>query len=397
MSSLDAFRSEVRDWLETHCPPSMRTRGREKDWVWGGRRGTFAHPDARVWLHNMANRGWTCPTWPRAYGGGGLTFDENQVLQQELRHINARIPLQSFGISMLGPILLEYGDEAQKQRHLPAIARGEIRWCQGYSEPGAGSDLASLNTTAELIGDEYVVNGSKIWTSFAHLSDWIYCLVRTDRDAPKHEGISFLLLDMQSPGVTATPIQLISGASQFCETHFDNVRVPKSQLVGGENEGWGIAKRLLQHERNMVAGTGSSGRRKDSSRSVENLAKHYLGEHNGQISDPDIRVRVIQHKMNAQAFGLTLQRAAEEARSLSAPSPASSMFKYFGTEQSKARFDLTMEILGTRGLGWEAPGFSEQELAATRQWLRSRANSIEGGTSEIQLNVIAKRVLALPD
>jgi alkylation response protein AidB-like acyl-CoA dehydrogenase len=394
---MKAFRQEVEQWLAENCPESMRTGGSEADWVWGGRNATFSHPDAKDWLQAMGTKGWTCPTWPKKYGGGGLSHEENQVLQAELKKINARSPLLSFGISMLGPVLLEYGNEEQKLEHLPKIVRGEIRWCQGYSEPGSGSDLASLQTRAVIDGDDYVINGSKTWTSFADLSDWIFCLVRTNPDVPKHEGISFVLFDMTSAGVQTKPIQLIGGSSQFCETFFDGVRVPRKNLVGTENQGWTIAKKLLQHERNMVAGMGSRGSSRNPEHSMENQAKRYVGEIQGKIASSTLRDDITQQKMDVKAFALTLQRSADEARSSAAPSPASSMFKYFGTELNKNRFNIMMEMLGSQGLGWQGDAFTGRELATTREWLRSKANSIEGGTSEIQLNVIAKRVLGLPD
>ncbi len=387
---MEKFRQETRDWLDAKCPQSMRSPGSEKDALWGGRAAKHPSQDAKDWLDAMVSKGWTCPTWPKEYGGG-LSHEENMILQSELRRINARPPLISFGISMLGPVLLEYGTEEQKLEYLPKIMRGEIRWCQGYSEPGAGSDLASLQTRAVVDGDDYIVNGSKVWTSYADHADWIFCLVRTDTDAPKHEGISFILFDMASPGVTTKPIQLISGSSPFCETFFDDVRVPRKNLVGQENQGWVIAKKLLQYERNMISGMGTRSGAKGPQRSMENQAKLQLGETNGKIANPDIREEICRHKMDGQAFALTRQRAAEESKSSSVPSPASSMFKYYGTELNKSRFELLLEIFGSQSLRWE------DDSTITREWLRSRANSIEGGTSEIQLNVMAKRVLGLPD
>tara|TARA_B100001093_G_C26690731_1_gene954686 strand:- start:148 stop:1185 length:1038 start_codon:yes stop_codon:yes gene_type:complete len=345
----------------------------------------------------MGEKGWTCPTWPKKYGGGGLSHEENMILQQELGQLNARPPVISFGINMLGPVLLEYGTEEQKLEHIPKIVRGEIRWCQGYSEPGSGSDLASLQTRAMPDGDDYVINGQKVWTSYANFADWIFCLVRTDPEAPKHEGISFILFDMTSPGVSTKPIKLISGASPFCETFFDDVRVPRSQLVGKENQGWTIAKKLLQHERNNIAGMGTRGGSKNNINSIENQAKKYLGENEGKIADDAIRSLITKHQMDGKAFSLTLRRSADEAKSTSAPSPASSMFKYYGTEQNKNRYEVMLKILGSQGLGWEGTGYEERELLTTREWLRSKANSIEGGTSEVQMNIIAKRVLGLPD
>ena len=394
--SLDAFRAATSDWLETNCPASMRTPAlSEDDSVWGGRNARYANPEAKLWLDRMGAKGWTVPSWPKQYGGGGLSADEERVLQQELRRIHARSPLQSFGIGMLGPVLLEYATEEQKLEHLPKIVRGEIRWCQGYSEPGAGSDLAGLQTKAVDQGDHYLVNGSKIWTSYANYADWIFCLVRTDTAAPKHEGVSFLLFDMESPGVSTQPIKLISGASPFCQTFFDNVKVPKHQLIGRINRGWEIAKRLLQHERNMISGVGG-GPGGGGSRLADS-AKRYAGVDGSRIADNALRTDVVVQQINDAAFGLTLARAGENARVGKADGNLSSMFKYYSSEQNKRRFELMLRVMGTQSLGWEGSGFDDAEIATTRGWLRSRANSIEGGTSEVQLNVIAKRVLGLPD
>lgn len=394
---LERFRNDVREWLEENCPPSMRTPMPEDEVVWGGRKATFKNPESRLWLERMASRGWTAPTWPKAYGGGGLEPDENRVLQQELARIDARPALNSFGIWMLGPALLEFASEEQKQRFLPPIVRGEIRWCQGYSEPGAGSDLAGLQTRAEDRGDHWLVNGSKIWTSYADHADWIFCLVRTEPDAPKHQGISFLLFDMESPGVSTSPIRLISGSSPFCQTFFDNVEVPRENLVGERGKGWSIAKRLLQHERQMISGIGGNSALGASPSALENLAKQYVGERDGRVADPVLRDRIAAHRMNDHAFRLTTARAFEEAKAGRSDGNLSAMFKYYGSEQNKRKFELMLEILGTQALGWSGPGFDDRELDITRQWLRSKANSIEGGTSEVQLNIIAKRVLDLPD
>ena len=397
MSDLQDFRAEVRSWLEANCPPSMRTPTPEDEVVWGGRRERFTNPESKIWLERMAAKGWTAPRWPTAYGGGGLSFQEERLLQEEMQRIRARTPLNSFGLWMLGPALLEFASEAQKQEHLPKIVRGEIRWCQGYSEPGYGSDLAALQTKAEDQGDCYLVNGSKIWTSYADEADWIFCLVRTDSKAPKHQGISFLLFDMDSPGVTTSPIELISGASPFCQTFFDNVRVPKGNLVGEVNQGWTIAKRLLQHERNMVAGIGGNSSVGGSGRRLEDIAKRYVGERDGRIGERTLRQDISAHRMNDRAFQLTLARNGEEAKTGAANGHLASMFKYYGTEQNKRKYELMLQAMGSAALGWEGGGFVPAELGTTRQWLRSKANSIEGGTSEVQLNVIAKRVLGLPD
>lgn len=396
-TDLDTFRGEIRSWLDDNCPPSMRTPTPENEVVWGGLKEPFHNPESKTWLDNMASRGFTAPTWPKEYGGGGLSPDENKILQEELRRISARPALNSFGLWMLGPALLEFASEEQKKQYIPDIVNGRIRWCQGYSEPGAGSDLAGLQTKAEDQGDHYLVNGSKIWTSYADEADWIFCLVRTDSNAPKHEGISFVLFDMNSKGVSVSPIQLISGSSPFCQTFFDNVEVPKSQLVGQLNKGWTIAKRLLQHERQHISGIGGASALGGSGRRLEDVFKKYVGTNGERISDPDMRGEVLDHNIDDRAFMLTLARSAEDAKAGNSNAHLASMLKYYGSEQNKRKYELFLRAMGTQALGWEGDAFSAMELATPRQWLRSKANSIEGGTTEVQLNVIAKRVLGLPD
>jgi len=394
VDELAEFRVEARTWLETNCPPSMRTPMPEGERVWGGRKPTFTNPESMIWFERMVARGWTVPTWPIEYGGGGLSGAQALVLKEEMQRVGCRTPLFGFGISMLGPVLLKYGTPEQKAEHLPKIARGEIRWCQGYSEPGAGSDLASLQTRAEDRGDHFLVNGQKIWTSYAHLADWIFCLVRTDTSS-KQGGISFLLFDMTSPGVEARPIGLISGTSAFCETFFTDVTVPKRNLVGRLNDGWTIAKELLQHERGMISEIGRA--IGATVPDVDIVAKLYCGGPDGHIADPVLRDAVTRQAMDDHAFQLTLRRAAEESEAGAASGGLSSMFKYYGTEQNKRKFELILKCAGSAALGWEGEGFTDDELLICRSWLRSKGNSIEGGTSEIQLNVIAKRVLDLPD
>ncbi len=380
----------------------MRTAMVQEEVVWGGRNAEFVNPDSKIWLERMAEKGWTCPTWPTEYGGGGLSKEEAIVLSRELARINARPALTSFGISMLGPVLLEYGSHEQKAEHIPKIVRGEIRWCQGYSEPGSGSDLASLKTKAELYGDTYTLNGSKVWTSYADKADWIFCLVRTDFEVPKHAGISFILFDMASEGVSTKPIQLISGQSPFCETFFDDVKVPAANLVGRLNDGWTIAKRLLQHERTMISSFGLASGQSDRGgttstvSSLEGAAMHYRGD-TDKLSDPVLRDQIAQFKIDSAAFAYTSQRSIEEAKQGQGPNATSSMLKNYGCELNKRRYELLLQAMGSQALGWEGEGFAADELQVTREWLRSKANSIEGGTSEVQLNVIAKRVLGLPD
>jgi alkylation response protein AidB-like acyl-CoA dehydrogenase len=391
--ALDEFTAELRDWLQHNCPESMRTPMTPDELPGGGRRAEFKNPDTRLWLERMAERGFTAPTWPREYGGAGLGKDQARVLVEELRRLNARPPLVGMGLSMIGPALLEFGNDEQKAQHLPKIVRGEIWWCQGYSEPNAGSDLASLRTSAVEDGDDYVINGQKIWTSGADKADWMFCLVRTDPKAPKHEGITFILFDMTTSGVSVRPIRLISGLSPFCETFLEDVRVPRRNVVGDVNRGWTVAKRLLQYERTSIGGIGGNQR----TTSLEELAARYLGTRDGRIGDADVRDAILRHRMNDRAFSLTVRRSQEESAAGTAPGALSSLFKYYGTEQNKSRFELMLSVTGTRGLGWGAEGFSDAELDITRGWLRSKGNSIEGGTSEVQLNIIAKRVLELPD
>ena len=396
MSNLQAFREETKDWLEANCPLEMRKPG---DVCWGGRNATFSHPDQEIWLERMGDKGWTCPTWPKEYGGGGLSKEENKILQDEMASLGARMPLGSFGIWMLGPALLEFATEEQKLEHLPAIVKGKFWWCQGYSEPGSGSDLASLSTKAVEDGENYIINGQKIWTSYADKADKIFCLVRTGPQEPKHDGISFILIDMDQPGVTTKPITLISGKSPFCETFFDDATAPKKDLVGGFNKGWTVAKRLLEHERTMISAMGLSGRSEGGQKSsgLAEMSKKYVGtDADNKISEPALRSKIAKHDLNSRAFGLTMQRVGEETK-VGSPSPAAAMGKYYGTEHNKLRYELMLEAMGTKGIGWDGESFSMEELAITRDWLRTKANSIEGGTSEVQLNVISKRVLGLPD
>ncbi|MFT4748887.1 MAG: acyl-CoA dehydrogenase [Pseudohongiellaceae bacterium] len=402
MSALSDFQASTRAWLEENCPPTMRTPMVQEEVVWGGRRPKFVNPESKLWLELMSEKGWTCPTWPSEYGGGGLSKEEAIILTAELNRLNARPALNSFGISMLGPVLLEYANEEQKMRFLPDIVHGKTRWCQGYSEPGAGSDLAALGTKAQLFGDEYTINGSKVWTSYADQADWIFCLVRTDSDVPKHTGISFILFDMTSEGVSTKPIQLISGSSPFCETFFDDVKVPAANLIGELNAGWTIAKRLLQHERTMISGfglandSGDKGGTTSTVATLEGAAMHYRGD-SDKISDSVLRDQIAQFKIDSEAFAFTSQRSVEESKQGQGPNATSSMLKYYGCELNKRRYELLLKAMGSQSLGWEGAGFEEDELQITREWLRSKANSIEGGTLEVQLNIIAKRVLGLPD
>ena len=385
MTDLDTFRAETRAWLETNCPPEMREPiCSEADICWGGRNWTFQSDAQRQWLELMAERGWTVPDWPKDYGGGGLSAEAARVLKQEMQRIGARPPLTSFGISMLGPALLKFGTEEQKRHYLPQIARGEIRWCQGYSEPGAGSDLAGLQTKAEEFFDEatgayWLVNGQKVWTSYADKADWIFCLVRTSTES-KQGGISFLLFDMLTPGVSTKPILLISGSSPFCETFFDDVKVPKDQIVGEVNKGWDVAKYLLGHEREMISGMGLGG-----------------GGSLGAVMKPQdalLRAEIAAFDVDALAFAAMSERFAAMWKAGEAHPASPSMMKYAGTELNKRRNELVMAAGGSDALEWDSERTKGGKPA--RDWLRSKGNSIEGGTSEIQLNIVAKHILGLP-
>ena len=396
-TELEDFRRATREWLLEHAPKSIfgLRKGRFEGY-WGGRKPAPLSSDLQRWFELMLERGYTAPAWPARYGGAGLSTEQAQVLERELIALKLPPPLVGIGLAMTGPTLLEFGTEEQKLEHLPKIASGQIRWCQGYSEPGAGSDLASLSTRAERDGDVLVINGQKIWTSYADQSDFIFCLVRTDPQAKKHAGITFLLIDMQSPGVTARRIQLISGASPFCEVFFENVRVPVANVVGEINAGWGIAKALLGYERSMVGesiGSALIGAEEE----LVAQAREVLGAPSGPLPESALRAAIIDHAMQERAYQLTLARIREAATAGRAPGPESSIAKICGSELKQRGLELACRIAGPQALGWEGPGFAPGELERTRDWLRSRANTIEGGTSEIQLNIIAKRVLGLPE
>ncbi|HUZ13378.1 MAG TPA: acyl-CoA dehydrogenase family protein [Caulobacteraceae bacterium] len=396
---LERFRAEARAWLEANFPPSLRTAAAPLD-----PEAAAAQPpsaDQELWRRRMGEKGWGTPTWPTEYGGGGLEPAEARVLAQEMERLGASNPIGGMGVAMFGPTLLEYGADAQLARHIPPIVRGELRWCQGFSEPGAGSDLASLQTRAEDKGDHWLVNGQKIWTSGAHLADWCFCLVRTDPKAKKHEGISFLVIDMKTPGVEVRPILLINGTRPFCETFFTDVKVPKDNLVGPLNGGWSIAKRLLQFERQGIgapARPGQAGPGQLAGPSIETLAKAYVGsDAEGRIADADLRARVTGQLMESRAHACTGERIALEAKSNRGPTAASSIMKNAGTMLRKERAELAVEILGRQGLGWEGEAFTPDEINAMRVMLRSKSGTIAGGSQEVQYNIIAKRILGLPD
>ena len=385
-----SFRSEIRDWLKSNCPDSCRGPG---DVPGGGTKSPMTD-DQRLWLERCAAEGLVVPNWPAEYGGADFSKEQYLQFHEEMRYLSVRAPVSGMGTIMLGPTLLEYGSEEQKRRHLPPISRGDVWWCQGYSEPSSGSDLASLRTRAENRGDHYLVNGQKIWTSGANLADWIFCLVRTDQDVPKHEGISFVLFPMDQPGVIVRPIRLISGASPFCETFFTDAVAMREDLIGEENKGWTVAKRLLQHERSGIQSLASAGGSRSVGVDLTEWSRMYgAGEDAGF---PMTRQRVCQHMMNNQAMSLTQRRTVEESEG-STPGPATSIFKFYGANLTKERCEIQMSIAGSAGLGHSGDGFTPTELETTRSWLATKASSIAGGSNEVQLNIIAKRVLGLPD
>ncbi|MXP27745.1 acyl-CoA dehydrogenase [Porphyrobacter algicida] len=391
-SDLDSFRDEVRQFLAENFPAELKGTNNALSSVEGP---TEESPAQKQWREAMGERGWGTPTWPKEYGGGGLTRKQARVLDEEMAKVGAYNPIGGMGVMMFGPTLLEYGSEAQKKEHIPLITRGEIRWCQGYSEPNAGSDLANLQTFAEDKGDHYLVNGQKTWTSGGQWADKCFAIVRTDK-SDKHRGISFMLIDMNAPGVEVRPIQMISGMSPFCETFFTDVKVPKENLVGEEGQGWTIGKRLLQHERTNLSGGGALARLMGTS--LADVAKKYVElDGDGAIADKVLRDRIADFEIRWNSFLLTARRATEESKAAGGVSEISSVLKKLGTKLGQERAELIIEIAGMQGLGWEGGGFTEAELSAVRAWLFGKATTIYGGSTEIQNNIIAKRVLGMLD
>ncbi|MFO1015464.1 MAG: acyl-CoA dehydrogenase family protein [Caulobacteraceae bacterium] len=394
-SELETFRAEARTWLEENFPKSL-ARAPDPEAEGGGEKPTG---DAELWRQRMGAKGWGVPTWPKEYGGGGLSPAEAKVLQEEMAAVGARNPIGGMGVAMFGPTLLEYGTHEQKAEHIPFIARGERRWCQGFSEPGAGSDLAGLQTKAEDKGDHFLVNGQKIWTSGAQYADWCFCLTRTDQ-TKKHEGISFLMIPMHEGGVEPRPIRLINDTSPFCETFFTDVKVPKGNIVGPLNGGWTVAKRLLQHERQSISGVNGGGAPVTGAAGpIQDIAKEYLGvDEDGRLNDLDLRSRITVHLMDTAALALTGRRMADEAKSNRGPTAASSILKNQGSQNRKERAELAVEIMGLRGVGWEASeGFTKDEVNTIKGMLRTKSGTIAGGSQEVQWNIISKRILGLPD
>ena len=387
----DDFRIKTRKWLEKNCPMSMRGKTDDiKELFWGGENTSFTSEDQKKWFEAMYHKGWIAPQWEQKYGGGGLSILENKILLQEMSRLKCKQPLISFGISMLGPALLKFGNENQKDKYLNEITNGKIRWAQGYSEPNAGSDLAGLQCKAEDKEDHYLINGSKIWTSYGDMGDWIFCLVRTDFEVKKQRGISFLLIDMKSEGVMTRAIKLISGKSPFTETFFDNVKVPKENLVGELNKGWTIAKYLLTHERQMIGGMGGD----DEKFNPREIALESFDLKDGILPNPILRNELSEYEMDDKIFSMTIERAIDEAKAGNESGAASSLFKYYGTELNQQRMELIMSLTGSSELIMDSEKNKNGYIAA--KFLRSKGNTIEGGTSEVQLNIISKNILGLP-
>ena len=391
-TSEDAFRTEVRQFLATNFPDELKGTGNMMAGLDGP---TDENPVQKKWREAVGGRGWGTPTWPKEYGGGGLTKGQARIIEHEFAKVGAYNPIGGMGVMMFGPTLLEYGDERQKLEHIPPICRGEIRWCQGYSEPNAGSDLANLQTFAVDKGDHYLINGQKTWTSGGQWADKCFAIVRTDR-SDKHKGISFMLIDMDAPGVEVRPITMISGTSPFCETFFTDVKVPKENLVGKEGQGWTIGKRLLQHERTNISGGGRLAGM--MGQSLGDIAKKYCETGgDGALVNKVLRDKIADLEIRWNSFLLTALRAVEESKAQGGVSEISSVLKKVGTKLAQDRSELLIEIRGFQGLGWEGDEFGNDELEDVRGWLFGKAATIYGGSTEVQNNIIAKRVLGMLD
>jgi len=393
---LNAFREQAREWIAGNFPASLQGKGLGME----AEERQSLDADMDLWRDRLASQGWGAPTWPKEYGGAGLTQMHARIINDELTRagaFNHISMISGMGITMVGPTLLDYGTDDQKERHLPGIASGKIRWCLGLSEPNAGSDLASLSTKAVDNGDHFVLNGQKVWTSGANISQWCGAVVRTDPDKPKRDGISFVMLPMDQDGVETRPIKLIAGASPFCETFFNDAISEKRDLLGPLNEGWTVVKRLLQHERQSQTGnrTASSGAKPTP---IQEMAKEYVGTNeDGTLADADLRIRVTRHLMDAKAHGLTIARITAEAKGNVEVTAAASILKNSATNVAQTKAELTLELMGAQGLGWEGENFTETELGTVREWLGGKAMSIYGGSFEVQNNIISKNILGLPE
>jgi len=392
----NAFRAEVRAFLHSALPPTIRAKMVE------GR--NLAKDDIVTWQRVLNAKGWAVPAWPKEWGGTGWGPVKTYLFRDELQQAPAPDPLP-FGVSMVGPVIIAFGNEPQKRRYLPRIANLDDWWCQGFSEPGAGSDLASLKTSAKRVDGQYVVNGQKIWTTSAQYADWIFCLVRTDPAAKKQEGISFLLIDMKTPGITVRPIQTIDGGREVNEVFFDDVKVPAENLVGQENKGWDYAKFLLGNERTGIARVGAS---KARIRRLKELASLELSGGKPLMADERYRAKIAAVEVELKSLEMTELRvvAAERTRHGNKPDPASSILKIKGSEIQQTITELLLQVVGPYALPdqvphdeserWnEPPVGPEWAGPLAPQYFNYRKTSIYGGSNEIQKNIIAKAILGL--
>jgi alkylation response protein AidB-like acyl-CoA dehydrogenase len=372
------FRMEVRTWLEANLPAALRGR-------------TVRPPPAELmpWYQTLSRKGWVAPHWPKQYGGMGATLNEQIIMTEELARIGApQLPAQ--GLNHIGPILMEFGTEAQKARHLPPIIEGSVIWAQGYSEPGAGSDLASLSTRATVEAGHFVVQGHKIWTTWGHHSDWIFALVRTDPQAqPRHAGISFVLIDLRSPGILVRPIMTIAGDDEFSEVFFDNVVVPAENLVGKLNDGWRIANALLGHER---LGTSNPQFALMTLEQIKTMARA-----TGIITDPAFQDRLAAASINVTVLSAMFSHAVELTNHERSLGPEASVIKIYGSELLQALNELMIEAAGGHAVAAKPVVTNFGAVDVTGSFFQSRRVTIYGGSSEIQRNVLARRVLNLPN
>jgi alkylation response protein AidB-like acyl-CoA dehydrogenase len=385
----EAFRAEVDAFLRANLPPGWSSRAvgevpREDQYEFG-----------RVWQQRLHQAGLLGITWPKEYGGRGLTWIEELVFHQQMVLHRAPPPLNILGLGMAGPTIIAYGTEAQRQRHLEKILTAEEIWCQGYSEPGAGSDLASLETRAARDGDDYIVNGQKVWTTMAQIADWMMLLARTDPTAPKHKGLTYFLLDMHTPGITVRPLRQLTGDAEFNEVFFENVRVPASQILGGLNQGWKVGMTTLMYER-LALGFGLQARFQISLETTLDLARRTRRHDGARVGDPSIRQQLAQLVIDNAAFKFTAARAITRLARGEQPGPEASTGKIWWCEKNQALQEVAQGLLGLAGQVGRGSPWAVDNGRWQYGFLRSRANSIEGGTTEIQRNIIGERVLGLP-
>ena len=383
----EAFRRQFRAWLRKNLP----ARGRSEQMLAYDDPRRIAR--AKAWQRKLYEAGYVALTWPKEYGGQGLDVATQAIVDEELVRARARGLIGQMGIQMVGPTLIQYGSEEQKRRFLPRILTAEEIWCQGYSEPGAGSDLASLQTRAELVGDEFIVNGQKIWTSNAQFADWMFCLVRTDPSAPKHQGISYLLIDMRSPGITVRPLVQMTGERGFNEVWFDNVRVPRNQLVGGLHQGWQVANATLAHERNML---GAATRTQELFAKLVRLAKLCTREGNSAIEDPVVRQRLAALAMRVEAMKYHAYRQLSDSIAGRPRGIAASVNKLVSTELNHDITACALDLLGSYATQSAHSKFALDRGEWMREFMFTLGMIIGGGTSEIQKNIISERGLGLP-